>query len=377
MTQMATVDDEVLMTKALRRAVLGRSASPNPMVGCVIVAPGGRVAGVGFHPEPGAPHAETYALREAGNLARGATAYVTLEPCSHYGRTPPCADALIAAGVARVVVAMPDPDTRVRGRGIAMLQASGIDVTVGTCRQQAERLNAAYIKHRTTGLPYVTVKVATTLDGKIATESGDSKWITSALTRAWVHRQLRSRVDAIMVGVGTVIADDPRLTTRLVRADRRNALRIVVDSHLHTPPRARVIWPSDHDGKTLIACVKGAPLERRAALEAAGAGVLECASDDTGRVDLKDLMALLGKRGDIVHVLIEGGGRLIGGALTARIVDRYIATIAPKLIGGGSAPGPVGGTALAQTMAGAISPVRWIMRRSGSDIVIEAFLNHD
>jgi diaminohydroxyphosphoribosylaminopyrimidine deaminase/5-amino-6-(5-phosphoribosylamino)uracil reductase len=239
----------------------------------------------------------------------------------------------------------------------------------------AERLNAPYIKHRATGLPYVTVKIAMTLDGKIAAESGDSRWITSAKTRAWVHRQLRDRADAILVGAGTVAADDPLLTTRLRHRVGRNPIRIVADSRLATPPSARFIRPDQEPGKALIACVAGAPASRRAALEEAGAVVIECAADEFGRVDLNDLMARLGKSGNIVHVIIEGGGRLVGEALRAGIVDRYIATIAPKLIGGDAAPGPTGGPPLAQRMAEAISSDRWIVRRSGPDIVIETFLN--
>jgi diaminohydroxyphosphoribosylaminopyrimidine deaminase/5-amino-6-(5-phosphoribosylamino)uracil reductase len=250
-------------------------------------------------------------------------------------------------------------------------------VDVGTGSDAARRLNAPYIKHRTTGLPYVTAKVATTLDGKIAAIDGRSKWISSDVTRAWVHRQLRDRVDAIMVGVGTVLNDDPRLTTRLSRPDRRNPLRIVVDSKLTASPAANFIRPEGEDGKALIACVEGASPVCRAALEAVGATVLECAPDDMGRVDLRELMARLGSRGDIAHVMVEGGGLLIGSALRSGIVDRYIATIAPKLIGGGGAPGPIGGLALANSIGEALSPDRWIMRRSGPDIVIEAFLNGD
>lgn len=368
-------NDEMLMARALRRAILGRHASPNPMVGCVVTAADGRIAGVGFHPEPGAPHAEIYALREAGPLASGGTAYVTLEPCSHFGRTPPCADALIAAGVSRVVVAMEDPDERVCGQGVARLRSAGITVDVGVGGDIARRINAAYIKHRSTGLPYVTVKVATTLDGKIATESGDSKWITSSVTRKWVHRQLRDRVDAIMVGIGTVLRDDPLLTTRLDHGEHRDPRRIVVDSQLVCSPAARVLHPRvGAHGAAIIACVEGASDVRRSALEASGARVLECASNQDGRVDLTDLIERLGAQKDIIHVLIEGGGRLIGGALRAGIVDRYAATIAPKLVGGDSAPGPVRGASLASSMQAAISPARWIVRRSAADTVIDAYL---
>ncbi|MDR3709670.1 MAG: bifunctional diaminohydroxyphosphoribosylaminopyrimidine deaminase/5-amino-6-(5-phosphoribosylamino)uracil reductase RibD [Capsulimonadaceae bacterium] len=365
-----TSDDKQMMARALRRASLGRHASPNPMVGCVILSPVGVVAGVGFHPQPGAPHAEVYALREAGDLARGGTAYVTLEPCSHYGRTPPCADALIRAGLKRVVVAMEDPDARVSGRGIARLRDAGILVDVGICIDAAMHLNRMYVKHRATGLPWVTVKVATTLDGKIATADGDSKWITSPLTRLWVHRQLRDRVDAIMVGVGTVLADDPSLTTRLGRSDSRNPRRIVVDSRLRTPPSSAVLNGPARD-PAVIACVQGASQERATALRSAGGEILECAGDPDGRVDLLDLLRRLGDRGDIIHILLEGGGKLIGSALRSGIVDRYIATIAPKIIGGDSAPGPVGGDAVASRMAEAHVMIHQKVRRSGPDVVID------
>ena len=256
------MDDLAAMRRALRLASLGRHASPNPMVGCVILSQDGNIVGEGYHPMPGQPHAEVFALRDAGEAAYGATAYVTLEPCSHYGRTPPCADALIQAGVKRVVAAMADPDLRVSGQGIQKLRDAGIHVDVGLLSSQASELNAAYIRHRTKGLPWVTVKVAVTLDGKAASSTGDSKWITSDITRRWVHRQLRDRCDAIVVGVGTVLKDDPALTTRITGRTGRDPLRIIVDSRLTTPLESKVVRQSELDGKTVICCLAQFAQER-------------------------------------------------------------------------------------------------------------------
>jgi len=361
------------MRVALRRALLGRHASPNPMVGCVIASPSGQIVGRGFHPEPGAPHAEIFALVEAGDLAKGGVAYVTLEPCSHFGRTPPCAGALIRAGVAKVVIAMLDPDRRVSGQGAERLRAAGIAVEVGLLEAQARNLNRAYVKHRETGLPYVTVKTATTLDGKIATPTGDSKWITSAVTRRWAHRRLRDRVDAIMVGIGTVRRDDPSLTTRLFSRTPRNPVRVVVDTHLDLPLSSKLATPGALPGETWVAAAYSAPLDRRNSLEQRGVKIVDCSAGDDGRVDLADLLAKLGTAG-ITHLLLEGGGELIGSALRGGHVDRYVATIAPKIIGGAASPGPAMGAPISNSMNDALSPKSWIMRRCGSDIVIECLL---
>ncbi|HEX5323343.1 MAG TPA: bifunctional diaminohydroxyphosphoribosylaminopyrimidine deaminase/5-amino-6-(5-phosphoribosylamino)uracil reductase RibD [Capsulimonadaceae bacterium] len=378
-----TVSDQAFMSRALRLAALGRHASPNPMVGCVIVSPSGEIVGQGFHPKAGEPHAEVFALRAAGTLAKGATAYVTLEPCAHHGRTPPCADALIAAGVRRVFVALQDPDPRVSGQGIARVKNAGIDVHLGLCAEQAAGLIAAYLKHRRTGLPFVAVKIAMTLDGRIATEQGDSQWITSEITRRWVHRQLRDRADAILVGIGTVLADDPSLTTRLAHKPGRNPIRIVVDSQARTPLDSNLVKLAG-DGKTWIAHTDQADPNRLSALIDAGVKLLRCTTDNPDsnyknrnqpeRVNLSDLLAQLGTQGDIVGVLVEGGSELIGSLLKEGLVDRYIAAIAPKIVGGKGAPGPVGGAALAQKMESAVDVVRWNWRRSGPDLVVDARL---
>lgn len=360
------------MARALRLAVLGRHASPNPMVGCVIVDAFGAVAGDGYHVRPGELHAERVALAQAGERARGGTAYVTLEPCAHHGRTPPCADALIQAGVARVCAALVDPDVRVSGQGIARLRAAGLTVDIGLLEDRARALNAAFIKHRTTGVPFVCLKTAQTLDGKIATRTGDSRWITSPVSRLAIHRQLRDRCDAILVGVGTVLADDPSLTTRLSHKDARNPLRIIVDSHARTALSSAVVRQSALDGKTIIAVAPGAETQ---ALADAGCQIIVCA-DDAGRVSLPDLMARLGTRGDILSVLVEGGAQIAAAFLEAGLVDRWLAFVAPKIAGGQDAPGPVGGTGV-ERMASARPVYFNSVRRCGPDIRIDIrFASH-
>jgi len=363
-------DDLTYMRRALRLAALGRHASPNPMVGGVLVADNGHIVGEGWHPAPGQPHAEVFALRDAGDRARGATAYVTLEPCSHHGRTPPCADALLAAGVRRVVAAMADPDTRVGGQGLERLRVGGVEVTVGVGETEARALNAAYIKHRTTGLPWVVLKTATTLDGKIATETGSSQWITSPLSRRAVHRQLRDRCDALLTGVGTVLADDPSLTTRLTHKPGRNPWRVIVDSRLRTPLESHVVRLSEADGRTLFAVTNAADPERRAELEARKCAVLTCAADAAGRVSLPDLLTRLGTRGDMIGVLVESGGALAASLLQDNLADRWLAFVAPKIIGGVSAPGPVAALGI-QNMADALPAQFQSVRRCGPDIVLD------
>ena len=367
-------NDNYYMRRALRLAALGRHASPNPMVGCVLVDDAGRVVGEGWHPQPGQPHAEVFALRDAGEAAREATAFVTLEPCAHHGRTPPCTDALLAAGVRRVVAAMTDPDPRVGGQGLERLRTGGVEVSVGACEAEARALNAAYLKHRTTGLPWVVLKTAMTLDGKIATETGDSKWITSPVARRAVHRQLRDRCDAILTGVGTVLADDPALTTRLMHRQGRNPWRIVVDSRLRTPLDAQVVRQAADDGKTIFATTASADPVRREKLIASGCRILDCDLDSRNdRVDLTDMMYQLGTSGDIIGVLVESGGTLAAGMLSAGLVDRWLCFIAPKVAGGRAAPGPIGelGTTL---MRGARAVSFRQVRRCGPDIVIDAHI---
>ena len=331
------MEDEEYMREALRlaRNAEGRT-SPNPLVGAVIVKEN-RIVGVGWHRKAGTPHAEIHALHMAGELARGADIYVTLEPCSHYGRTGPCAKALVEAGVKRVIIAMQDPNPLVAGKGVAILEAAGIEVVCGVLEKEAAALNEVFLKWITTKMPFVVMKTAMTLDGKIASHSGKSRWITNEASRLRVHR-MRDIYDGILVGIGTVLADNPSLTTRLPEGSGKNPLRIIVDSSARTPLDAAVL--TDHQTPTWIAVTEDAPAERIRALQAAGAEIL-CVNKGN-HVDLKVLMELLGDKG-ICSVFVEGGGTVNFSLLQAGLVDRVYAFIAPKLLGGKTALTPIEG----------------------------------
>jgi diaminohydroxyphosphoribosylaminopyrimidine deaminase/5-amino-6-(5-phosphoribosylamino)uracil reductase len=311
---------------ALAHRALGRT-SPNPAVGALVVL-GGRVVGEGWTRPAGGPHAEVVALRQAGARTRGATLYVTLEPCAHHGRTPPCIDAVIAGGIARVVVGVGDPNPRVRGRGFRALRAAGIEVTTGVLAAEAGAVSAWFRNFIVRGRPFVMLKLAASLDGRIATARGESRWISGPAARRWVH-ELRNRVDAVMVGSGTVLADDPALTCR-VRGGR-DPIRIVVDGRLRTPVRARLVRQRS-PAATLIATTASAPAARRVALTRAGVEVL-LVPGARGHVSLPALFRELAARG-IVSVLIEGGGELAAAALRAETVDRALLVSAPLLLGG-------------------------------------------
>jgi diaminohydroxyphosphoribosylaminopyrimidine deaminase / 5-amino-6-(5-phosphoribosylamino)uracil reductase len=321
----------------LARSAAGQT-SPNPLVGAVVVKDG-EVVGMGAHLKAGQPHAEVHALRMAGERAKGATLYVTLEPCSHYGRTPPCADAVIQAGISRVVVAVLDPNPLVAGQGVSRLIAAGVEVTVGIGETEARRLNEVFFHYITTRRPFVTVKTASTLDGKIATVTGHSRWITGEEARGQVH-ELRRRHDAILVGVGTVIADDPELTARTAgTATGRQPVRVILDRRLRTPLDARVV----NDGKALTWIVTSAeaPAEKRAALEERGVTVLV----PDGPVTVERVLDELGARG-ITSLLVEGGAEVNGSFLRARAVQKIVAYLSMKLVGGAGAPTPFGGPGL-------------------------------
>lgn len=361
---MAKKSHQQYMLQALELARRGEGrTAPNPPVGAVIVR-AGEVVGEGFHPQAGEPHAEVFALRQAGELTCGADVYVTLEPCSHQGRTGPCADALIAAGAKRVFVGVQDPNPQVAGRGITKLQQAGIEVEVGVEAEQCRLLIAPFTRHVLSGLPYTIYKTAMTLDGKTATASGDSKWISGELSRLRVH-QLRDRVEAIMVGIGTVLVDNPLLNTRLSDGDGRDPLRVVVDSQLRMPTDAQMLLQQSN-AATLIATTIN-DLARISALQQAGAEVLVCPAVD-GRVCLKTLWLELGKR-NVQRLLLEGGTILAGSALKSDLIDQLMIFVAPKLIGGASDYGIFAGEGC-QKLANAVPIAKLHYEQVGEDILI-------
>ncbi|MFA6665366.1 MAG: bifunctional diaminohydroxyphosphoribosylaminopyrimidine deaminase/5-amino-6-(5-phosphoribosylamino)uracil reductase RibD [Armatimonadota bacterium] len=348
------------MKQALLLARRGRT-SPNPMVGAVLVKDGA-VVGKGYHPKAGMPHAEILALRQAGVRALGADLYVTLEPCCHHGKTPPCADAVIASGVKRVFAAMADPNPLVCGKGFERLRSAGAEVHVGLLEEAAQELNRGFIKRVTCGRPFVLWKAAMTLDGKTACHTGDSRWVTGESARRHVHR-IRSLSDAVMVGIGTVLADNPQLTVRACRG--QNPLRVVVDARAETPPSSRVLGD---EAETIIAVTNSAPIGRVEALRGAGAGIIEVESQ-AGRVNLTLLLETLAGLG-INNMLLESGGRLSASMLKSGLVDRGLIFIAPKIAGGRDAPTPVEGDG-ASLMAEALNTGTPKVRRFGDDIALE------
>jgi len=365
------MNDEDYMKLALELAgkAKGRT-SPNPMVGAVVVKDG-KIVGQGYHREAGQPHAEVNALNKAGKEAEGATLYLNLEPCVHYGRTPPCTKRIIESGIKRVVMAIEDPNPLNSGRGAKELRETGIEVEVGPLADQAAKLNEVYIKYITTKRPFVILKSAMSLDGRIATRTGDSKWITSESSRAYVH-QLRGELDAILVGIETILRDNPRLTVRTQdpgpRIPVKNPIRIIVDSRARVPSDAKVL---DGEAPTLVAVTKYAPAEKLNELKRRGAGVL-IVDDKARRINLDKLMVELG-RSEITSVLIEGGGQVNASALADGIVDKVLFFIAPKIIGGARAPGPVAGEGPAK-LNQAIGLRNISLRRFGDDILVEGYI---
>jgi len=361
--------DVQYMQQALELARGGLGfVSPNPLVGCVLVKDG-EVVGQGYHQRFGGPHAEVHALQEAGPRARGAVLYVNLEPCSHTGKTPPCTDAVIQAGVSRVVAALRDPNPLVAGRGLARLAAAGMAVTVGVSAVEAHKLNEAFVKYITTGCPFVTLKSAITLDGKIATRTGASRWITGELARQEGHR-LRHAADAILVGIGTVLQDNPQLTTRLPDCQGVNPLRVIVDSTLRVPLQAQVTDVAP-DRRTLVVTTALALAAHREQLRARGVEVVCLPAYDDGRVDLEALLRYLGERG-IASVLVEGGATLSATLLRRRLVDKVLFFVAPKIIGGDGVS--VVGTCGVETMEQAINLRDVVGQRLGHDFLFEAYL---
>lgn len=353
---------------SLARLALGQ-VSPNPAVGAVIIKDG-IIVGQGYTQPPGSAHAEVVALQQAGEASRGAIMYVTLEPCCHQGRTPPCTRAIIDRGLAEVHIAMLDPNPIVSGKGRAELESAGIKTYLGEDTDAAGEIVEAYAKFIITGQPFVTAKFAMSLDGKIATRTGDSKWISDETSRRYVHN-MRYQADVIMAGVNTLLADDSRLTVR-IGAGRggtahRQPLRLVVDSHGRTPPTARVF---NEPGRTLVAIGPVVAENKRAALKAAGAELLEMPLDD-GRVDLAQLFNALGKR-QVTSVLVESGGTLLGSLFDRRLVDKVVAFIAPIIIGGKTALTPVAGQGVA-TIAEAVRLKHCRVTTIGEDIMLSGY----
>lgn len=364
------MSDEAYIERAIALAERGRGiVSPNPMVGAVVVSDG-RPVGEGWHEGPGTPHAEAVALGEAGERARGATLYTSLEPCDHHGRTPPCTEAILAAGISRVVSASRDPNPIVDGRGFARLETAGVEVRYGIMAEDAARQNEAYVKHVRTGRPFVTWKMAASLDGKVAARDGSSRWITGTAARADVHR-LRAWADAIVVGAGTALTDDPSLTVREPGYGGRPPLRVLVDARGRVPASGDLF---DGEAPTLVATTELAPRERRQEWRAAGAEVT-VHEPEGDYVPLDALFTDLGKR-DVQGVLLEGGPTLAWSALEEGIVDKVVVYLAPMLIGGDDAPTVLGGRGFAP-ISGALPLRIRSFDLVGSDLRVEADVHRD
>jgi diaminohydroxyphosphoribosylaminopyrimidine deaminase/5-amino-6-(5-phosphoribosylamino)uracil reductase len=362
------MDDEYFMTMALDLARKGQGyTSPNPMVGAVVVKDG-EVIGSGYHQAVGLAHAEVNAIEDAGAQTKGATLYVNLEPCNHTGRTPPCTRKILDAGIKRVVVAMEDPNTKAGG-GAALLRRHGIEVLIGVCEEPAKKLNEAFLKYVHTKRPFVLLKCAATLDGRIATRSGDSKWVTGEKARKFVH-QLRHAVDAILVGIGTIQADDPSLTTRLDSGNGLDPVRIVLDTHLSISPSARILQ-LDSNSDTILVTGDRVPANKRRAVKKKGVRLIELPIHKDG-IEMQPLMDRLGKMG-ITSLLVEGGSRVIASAFSSGIVDKVLFFYAPKILGGDDGipicrgPGP-------ERMKDCIRIKNIRVQRFDDDVMIEGYI---
>ena len=358
------------MRRALELARRYRGyTSPNPCVGAVIVRDG-RIVGEGAHVSAGKPHAEAVALSNAGERARGATLYCTLEPCNHYGKTPPCTEAIIAAGVSQVVFAVEDPNPDVAGKGAERLREAGVEVTCSILEDEGHHLNREFFHFCRTSRPWVVLKMATSLDGKVATASGESQWITSRESREHAHR-LRHEVDAVVVGAGTLTADNPRLTVRIPGGPWKQPWRIVLDSTGRSTPEA-ALFDSSIASPSMLATTSSAPVTAIASFESRGVDVLVAENDPLGRVDLSSFLQLLGQRG-IQSLLVEGGPRVAGSFLESDLVDEVVSYLSPSLIGGDDAK-----SALAGPGRPALSERLWLDRltvdRAGNDIVVRGMV---
>jgi diaminohydroxyphosphoribosylaminopyrimidine deaminase/5-amino-6-(5-phosphoribosylamino)uracil reductase len=365
------MNDEKIMKLALDLAGKGLGfTSPNPMVGAVLVKDG-KVVGKGYHQAAGKAHAEVNAIDAAGPLAKGAILYVTLEPCNHVGRTPPCTEKIIAAGIKEVVVAMRDPNPNVTGGGLDYLQRRGIPVRSGVCEADARKLNECFIKYVTTNRPFVIIKCAATLDGRIATRTGDSKWVTGTESRAFVHR-LRHAVDAIMVGIHTIQQDDPRLTSRIDRDGGKDPIRVILDTRLSIAEDAKVLRLQSDSATILVtAPVSKASEKKRVRLEKKGVRIVESPLKQ-GRIDLDKLMTRLGAD-RITSLLIEGGGEVFASALAAGIVDKIFFFYAPKILGGDDGA-PICRGIGPERMDQCVHVRDMDVHRYGSDVLIEGYI---
>ncbi|KFZ39648.1 MULTISPECIES: bifunctional diaminohydroxyphosphoribosylaminopyrimidine deaminase/5-amino-6-(5-phosphoribosylamino)uracil reductase RibD [Thermoactinomyces] len=361
---------ETWMRLALQLAEAAEGqTSPNPMVGAVVVKDG-QIVGAGAHLKAGTPHAEVHALNMAGDDARGSTLYVTLEPCNHYGRTPPCTGRIIEAGVRRVVVGCVDPDEKVSGEGIKRLRESGIEVVEGILREECLRLNEAYFHHRKTKKPFVTLKMATTLDGKIAAYNGDSRWVTGHESRAHVH-QIRKKSDAILVGVGTVLADDPQLTARIDGEPVRQPVRIVLDSRLRTPLDAQIV--NTQAAPTWIFTTPRCDRSKVDRLIEKGVKVIVTQSED--RVDIDEVLSYLGQQG-ILSLIVEGGSQVNASFLRCGHVQKVMAYLAPKLLGGKDSKSAIAGEN-PERMKEAVSLKHTEIRRFGEDFLLTGYISYE
>jgi diaminohydroxyphosphoribosylaminopyrimidine deaminase/5-amino-6-(5-phosphoribosylamino)uracil reductase len=353
--------DEQYMRRALQLARRGMGqVSPNPMVGAVIVR-SGEIISQGYHRRFGGDHAERDAIQRASEGVRGATIYVNLEPCCHWGKTPPCVDILIEQGIKRVVIGTLDPHSLVDGKGVQILRDHGIEVVQGVLEEESRALNEVYLHYTRTGLPFITIKYAQSLDGRIATSQGDSRWISSEPSRRFAHR-LRAQHDAIMVGIGTVLADDPQLTVRLVKG--RNPLRIVLDSRLRIPLNAQVL---QGEGETLITTTDAHDAKKVEAIQRQGKEILVVQGDPDGRADLQFLMKILAERG-ISSILVEGGAEVITSLVKGGLVNRMVVITAPLILGKGIEG--IGGLGIAD-LEGAIRPSSRTVKQMGEDVIFD------
>jgi diaminohydroxyphosphoribosylaminopyrimidine deaminase/5-amino-6-(5-phosphoribosylamino)uracil reductase len=364
-------EDQKYLRRAITLAKRGMGwVNPNPLVGAVIVK-NGRIIGEGYHAYFGGPHAEVNAIENATESVKDAILYVTMEPCSHQGKTPPCTGTIIGKGIGKVVIGMKDPNPMVNGKGLNILADAGIEITTGIEEAAVLKMNERFVKYIVTGRPFCTLKTAMTLDGKIATVENASRWISGEDSRKQVH-ELRQQYSAVMVGINTVLYDDPLLNTRRIRKKSKDPLKVIVDSTGKIPLEAKVLKMNPQ--LVILATTDKIEMTKKRDLERLGAQVLVCPQKEE-KVDLDYLMFSLGKMG-IDSVLMEGGSMIAFSALMNGIIDKVISFIAPKIIGGAGAPSPVGGTGLS-SMEDAIVVENWNHRKSGTDILIEGYIRQN